>query len=119
MASIDLGEKAVAGIRDVVSRALADTGGVLPLEPAWVARELAPAGRRLNLPDDKYDAGDRGEICERWLASTTQADNRIDIADEGLSYLGLEGHRITLRDAVAAAPVEMMGADYARTHSGL
>ena len=119
MASIDLGEKAVAGIRDVVSRALADTGGVLPLEPAWVARELAPAGRRLNLPDDKYDAGDRGEICERWLASTTQADNRIDIADEGLSYLGLEGHRITLRDAVAAAPVEMMGADYARPHSGL
>ena len=119
MASIDLGEKAVAGIRDQVSRALADTGGVLPLEPAWVARELAPAGRRLNLPEDKYDAGDRGEICERWLASTTKADNRIDIADEGLSYLALEGHRITLRDAVAAAPVEILGADYARTHSGL
>lgn len=116
MASVDL---PVAGIRDVVCRALADAGGVLPLEPAWVARELAPAGRRLNLPEDRYDAGDRGEICERWLASTTKADNRIDVADEGLSYLALEGHRITLRDAVGAAPIEIMGAEYARTHRGL
>jgi hypothetical protein len=119
MAFVGAREEASAGIRDVVSEALAATGGVLPLEPAWVARELAPAGRRLNLPEDSYDAGERGEICERWLASTTKADNRIDLADEGLSFLALEGHRITLRDAVASAPVEIMGESYARTHSTL
>jgi hypothetical protein len=119
MALVGAREEAAAGIRDVVSEALAATGGVLPLEPAWVARELAPAGRRLNLPEDRYDSGERGEICERWLASTTKADNRIDVEDEGLSYLAIEGQRITLRDAVAAAPVEVMGAEYARTHSGL
>ena len=107
-------------VRDVVSNALTACNGVLPLEPAWVARELAPAGRRLGLPEDRYDVGARGEICERWLASTTRADNRVGPADEGLSYLALEGdRRITLREAVDCAGREIMGTRYAATHSGL
>jgi hypothetical protein len=106
--------------RDVVERALADGDGILRLEPAWVARDFLPPGRRLGLPEEAYDLGERGAICERWLASTTEADNRVGPSDEGLSFLALDGDdRITLRDAVAAAPVEIMGAAYAATHDGL
>ncbi|HET9725261.1 MAG TPA: hypothetical protein VFR44_15660, partial [Actinomycetota bacterium] len=99
---------------------LADTDGVLRLEPAWVGRDLLPSGRRLGLTDDAYDLGERGEMCERWLASTTHADNRIGPPDEGLSYLALDGsERITLKDAVEAAPATIMGAEYAAMHAGL
>ena len=56
---------------------LAEGNGVLRCEPAWVARDFLPPGRRLGLPEDAYDVGERGTICERWLASTTQADNRV------------------------------------------
>jgi hypothetical protein len=111
---------AVDGRRDLVSRALADTDGVVPLEPAWVGRDFLPAGRRLGLGDDRYDLGDRGELCERWLGSTTQADNRVGPPDEGLGFLALGGdERITLRQAIEDDPVALMGAEYAATHAGL
>lgn len=110
----------VDATRDRVEKELADTDGVLRLEPAWVGRDLLPSGRRLGLPDDAYDLGERGEMCERWLASTTHADNRIGPPDEGLSYLALDGsERITLKDAVEAAPATIMGAEYASSHPGL
>ena len=105
--------------RATVERALSDGNGILPLEAAWVARDFLPPGRRLGLSEDRYDVGERGSICERWLGSTTRADNRIGPPDEGLSYLALEGVRLTLRDAVAAAGPTLMGAEYARTHKGL
>ncbi len=105
--------------RDLLDRALSAGNGILRLEPAWVAREFLPAGRRLGLGEDEYDLGERGEICERWLGSTTKADNRIGPADEGLSYLNLDGHRMTLLDAVETAPEDLMGADYAATHDSL
>ena len=80
------------------------SNGVLRLEPSWVARDWLPPGRRLGLPDDAYDAGERGFICERWLGSTTRADNRIGPADEGLSYIVDDhGNRMTLDDAVSVA----------------
>src|ERR1019366_6933963 len=66
-----------------------------------------------------YDVGERGFICERWLASTTKADNRVGPADEGLSYVALEGTRLLLRDVVQGDPVAIMGAEYAQSHSGL
>jgi hypothetical protein len=105
--------------RSTVERALAEGNGVLRLEPAWVARDFLPPGRRLGLKEKEYDVGERGWICERWLGSTTKADNRISPPDEGLSYLALDGARVTLRDAVEAAGDLVMGADYARTHKGL
>lgn len=106
--------------RDHVERALADGDGILRLEPAWVGRDFLPAGRRLGLSDDAYDLGDRGEVCERWLGSTTRADNRIGPLDEGLSFVSLEGsQRITLKEVVDIAPAAIMGTDYAATHSGL
>src|SRR5215475_1624029 len=107
-------------MRDAVLRALSDGNGILRLEPAWVARDFLPPGRRLGLPEDAYQLGPRGAVCERWLGSTTKADNRVGPADEGLSYLVLDGaDKITLHEAVATDPVSIMGAEYAATHEGL
>ncbi len=102
---------------DQLHRLLSDGNGVLRCEPAWVARDFLPPGRRLGLPEDAYDVGERGAICERWLASTTRADNRVGPDDEGLSHVvGEDGGRLLLRDAVAAAPAVVMGASYAAGH---
>lgn len=111
---------AVDAERDHVERALSDGDGILRLAPAWVARDFLPPGRRLGLAEGSYELGDRGAWCERWLASTTVADNRIGPDDEGLSYLALDGpDRITLKEAVETDPAALMGRDYAATHDGL
>jgi len=94
--------------------------GILRLKPAWVARDFLPPGRRLGLPENMYDLGERGGICERWIGSTTPADNRIKVPNEGLSFINLgEGREITLKEAVELAPELIMGAEYAKNHSGL
>jgi hypothetical protein len=82
--------------KDLVEKALSRENGILRLEPAWVARDFLPPGRRLGLPEREYDVGERGWICERWIGSTTRADNRVGPPDEGLSYIALEGARVTL-----------------------
>jgi len=111
---------AVDAMRDLLDGALQESDGILRLEPAWVARDFLPAGRRLGLPEDAYDVGERGFMCERWLASTTKADNMVGPPDEGLSYLALDGpQRITLKEAVQRDPVAVMGESYAATHAGL
>ena len=110
----------MAQTREIVEKALEKGNGVLNLVPAWVARDFLPPGRRLGLTEKEYDAGVRGCICERWLASVTKADNAVGPADEGLSYLNTDsGEEVSLRDAVAAAGDLVMGAQYAKTHSGL
>jgi hypothetical protein len=111
---------AVDARRDAIVGAIADGDGALRLKPAWVARDFLPPGRRLGLRDDAYDLGERGAICERWLASSTEADNRIGPPGEGLSVLALDGpDEITLRDAVASDPAAIVGSEYAATHEGL
>ena len=106
--------------RQIVENALAKGNGILRLEPAWVARDFLPPGRRLGLKEEEYDVGERGWISERWLGSTTKADNRIGPPDEGLSYIALEGdERITLKEAVEVAGPAIMGEEYAKTHKGL
>ena len=106
--------------REMVENALAMGNGILRLEPAWVARDFLPPGRRLGLKEEEYEVGERGWISERWIGSTTQADNRIGPPDEGLSYIALEsGERITLKEAVQVAGPAIMGEGYARTHKGL
>ena len=111
-----------AETRDALDRLLESGDGAARLAPAFVARDFLPPGRRLGLPDAAYDVGERGFICERWLASTTKADNRVGPPDEGLSYLvgddGDPGARVLLRDAVDAAPATVMGDAYAATHPG-
>jgi hypothetical protein len=101
-----------------LDRLLEAGDGAARLDPAFVARDFLPPGRRLGLPEEAYDVGERGFVCERWLASTTKADNAVGPPDEGLSYLVGDGARILLRDAVAAAPATVMGESYAATHPG-
>lgn len=84
-------------LRDLVEALLGDNGGVLRLEPAFVARGFLPPGRRLGLPESAYDVGGRGFICERWLASTTKADNRVGPDDEGLSAVHRRGEAAAAR----------------------
>jgi hypothetical protein len=106
--------------RGALEEALVAGDGILRLEPAWVARDFVPPGRRLGLPGNAYDVGERGFICERWLASTTKADNPVGPPDEGLSYIALDGGaRLSLREAVQTDPAGVMGAHYAATHTGL
>ena len=106
-------------MRKIVEDALARQNGILRLEPAWVARESMPPGGRLGLTEEQYQAGERGWISERWLGSTTRADNRVGPPDEGLSYIALpRGARITLREAIEVAGASIMGS-YAETHGGL
>ena len=102
---------------DVLDRALADGKGILRMGAAWVARDFLPPGFRLGLPEDQYDVGERGYICERWLASTTKADNAIGPPDEGLSYVASEGEdRLTLKEAVEVGGPKILGEDYAAAH---
>ena len=112
-------EDGMKASREIVEKALSSGNGILRLEPAWVARDFLPPGRRLGLKESEYDVGERGSICERWFGSTTKADNRISPPDEGLSYLAIEGARVTLKAAVDEAGDLVMGAEYAKTHKGL
>jgi hypothetical protein len=107
-----------SSVRDRAERLLGDQGGVLRLEPAFVARDFLPPGRRLGLSEDAYDVGERGAICERWLASTTKADNRVGPLDEGLSAVATEGDRLLLADVVDDAADLLMGEKYAAQHPG-
>jgi len=110
----------VTDTRNIVEKELESNNGILKLKPAWIARDFLPPGRRLGLGEKEYNAGDRGFICERWLASVTKADNVIGPDDEGLSYLRLESNEnINLNDAVRLAGDLIMGKEYARTHKGL
>jgi len=111
----------MADVREIVERALEKGNGILNLKPAWVARDFLPPGRRLGLPEKDYDVGERGFICERWLASVTKADNAISPEDEGLSYLANidSKQEVTLKSAVDIAGDLIMGKEYSKTHKGL
>lgn len=107
-------------IRKLVSKSLEDNNGILRLKPAWVARDFLHSGRNLGLEDDQYDMGERGEIVERWLCSTTKTDNKISPEDEGLSYISLsDGLSITLLESIEYAGDLIMGSEYASNHKGL
>ena len=94
--------------------------GILRLEPNWVARDSMPPGNRLGLEESQVNLGARGWISERWLASTTCADNRLGPSDEGLSYIAENnGQRITLKEAIQVAGAAIMGEEYSGTHTGL
>ncbi|MCK5103037.1 MAG: hypothetical protein KAR17_09485, partial [Cyclobacteriaceae bacterium] len=71
--------------RAIIERYIDRSNGILKLKPAWVTRDFLPPGRRLGLEEQDYYAGNRGYICERWFASVTHAENRVNVADEGYS----------------------------------
>ena len=98
-------------------RAFLEGEGIVRLAPTWVPRTFGrPAGRLRLHPDDHRALGaHRGAIVERWLASTTPADNGpLTPPGEGLSMVVSEdrwGTSLTpLRDAIAASGVEYLGA---------
>ena len=103
----------MADVDQLVTNALNAGEGVLHLAPAWVPRAFVMPGRRLRLDErDLYALGaDRGGIDERWLASTTRADNGPRTPeDEGLSYVvGPGGERVLFAEAVASVGASLVG----------
>jgi hypothetical protein len=107
-------------IRSEVERAIDESGGILDLNAALVARDWIAPGRRLGLTAEQETVGERGFLSERWLGSTTHADNAVGPDDEGVSYIrAASGQPINLAEAVAAAPEAILGTEYARSHAGL
>ncbi len=98
-----------------VEDALEAGDGILHLAPTWVPRVGMIPGRRLRLAEqDLYALGaSRGGINERWIASTTEADNGPNTpAEEGLSHVvGVDARRFLLREAVSAAGAALIGKD--------
>ncbi len=107
-------------IRHLIEKGIEKNSGLVRLEPAWVARNFIPPGERLGLPEEQYHLGDRGGICERWIGSTTSADNKVGSPHEGLSFLKLDSNeKITLKDAVDSTPELILGKVYSQNHRGL
>ncbi len=108
----------------LVSKALEDGNGIVRLAPTWVPRSFLSPGRRIKLaPQDLYILGaDRGGIDERWLASTTRADNPGAPADEGLSYIvvqeGSKVERVLLKDAIDELGENFLGKQMMRKYGG-
>lgn len=107
-------------IKTKIKSEIKKNDGILRLNPAWVARDFLPPGRRLGLPDEMYELGDRGGICERWVGSTTKADNKVSVPNEGLSILNLDSkEEITLKKAIELLPEKILGEEYSKSHKGL
>lgn len=107
-------------MKEMVEKEIENNNGILRLEPAWVARNFIPPGKRLGLPEAEYHLGDRGGICERWVGSTTSADNRFGVPNEGLSFIKMDSDKkITLKTAVELYPALILGEEYSKNHKGL
>lgn len=105
--------------RNILENEIKKNNGILRLKPAWVARDFLPPGKRLGLPEEMYNLGERGGICERWLGSTTKADNKISVKNEGLSQVDIKGEDITLKEAVELLPELVLGKAYSKKHKTL
>ncbi len=99
--------------RETVEKFIENQNGILRLRPAFIARKGLPSGRRLGLPEEEYNKGERGEIIARCLASETTADTPLGPPDEGLSYLDIDGENITLKEAVNLSGEMFLGKERA------
>lgn len=98
--------------QQLITKAIESGAGIFRLMPAWVPRSFCVPGRRLRLhPRDLYALGaHRGGIDERWFSSTVHADNGpLTPDDEGLSYIYVEGEKVTLLDAIGLMGAEVLG----------
>ena len=100
----------------LAKKALEQGKGILRLAPTWVPRSFCVPGRRIKLhPDDYYVlGGQRGGIDERWLSSTTPAQNGpLTGKNEGLSAVvftdGTKEERILLKDVIDELKGEIIG----------
>lgn len=98
---------------ELIRKTFEANGGIFRLAPAWVPRSFCIPGRRIKLhPDDYYAlGGERGGIDERWLGSTTPADNGpLTGKNEGISHLvAVDGSLIPLTEAVEELGAELLG----------
>ena len=96
-----------------IRQTFAANNGIFRLAPAWVPRSFCIPGRRIKLhPDDYYAlGGERGGIDERWLSSTTPADNGpLTGKNEGISHIVADdGSLIPLTEAVETLGAELIG----------
>lgn len=98
-----------------IEKAVDQGKGVLRLAPVWVPRSFCRPGKRIKLhPEDYYPLGlERGAIDERWLSSTTKAENGpLTAEDEGLSYIVADRNgkeKILLLEAVEEYKGEIIG----------
>ena len=102
--------------KSLASLALEQGKGIVRLAPNWVPRFYCVPGRRIKLhPDDYYALGSaRGGFDERWLSSTTPADNGpLTAPHEGLSFIVFEDHgrteKVLFRDAVEELQGALVG----------
>lgn len=109
----------------LLEKALDEGKGILRLAPTWVPRSFLIPGGRLKLdPRDLYVLGaNRGGICERWLASTTNADNGPGTPpDEGLSYIviqdGTKVKKVLLKDAIELMGDRFLGDEFINRYGG-
>lgn len=100
----------------LAKKALEQGEGILRLTPTWVPRSFCVPGRRIKLhPDDYYVLGGaRGGIDERWLSSTTPAQNGpLTGKNEGLSHIvfqdGANEALFLLKDAIDELKGEIIG----------
>lgn len=100
----------------LAKKALEQGEGILRLTPTWVPRSFCVPGRRIKLhPDDYYVLGGvRGGIDERWLSSTTPAQNGLLTGkNEGLSHIvykdGADEKLFLLKDAIDELKGEIIG----------
>src|SRR5690554_6852893 len=100
----------------LAKKALEQGQGILRLTPTWVPRSFCVLGRRIKLhPDDYYVlGGERGGIDERWLSSTTPAENGpLTGKNEGLSHVvvqdGDKEELFLLKDAIDELKGEIIG----------
>lgn len=100
----------------LIKKAFEDGEGILRLSPTWVPRSFCVPGRRIKLhPDDYYIlGGERGGIDERWLSSTTPAENGpLTGKNEGLSHVVFDDNgevkQFLLKEAIEELKGEIVG----------
>jgi hypothetical protein len=89
------------------------TGGILKLQPQFVHR-FYPDLNRLHQKSLKKNP--RQFIPERWIASSVAAVNPPPIPSGGLSMIHGTSSPLALRDAIKAAPHEMLGQNLLTLH---
>ena len=111
--------------KSLILKELEKNQGILRLAPCWVPRAFMVPGGRLKLrSQDLYALGvHRGGIDERWLASTTRADNGPGTPeDEGLSYIVIEENgkieKILLKEAIEIAGDVILGKEVMEKFGG-
>lgn len=96
-------------IRELLKR----NEGVLKLEPSFVRRFYPDLNR---LGQHRLRRNQREFIPERWIASTIAAANHPSLPKGGLSMIDGIRQPFSLRDAIRAAPEEMLGPELLAAH---